>query len=74
MIIQCVIYNTSLWLAVVEDIEVTVDYVHITNSEEVTLELIHKKEVIITEVTKGYYKLNIIISHMAKELKMIQSL
>ena len=54
--IECVIL---LWPAVVEDIEVTLDYVHITNSEEVKLEFIHKEEVIHTEkVTKDYYKLN----------------
>ena len=55
--IECVIY-ISLWPAVVEDIEVTLGYVHITwdtNGEEVTLE----KEINIEKVTKDYYKLNI---------------
>ena len=46
-----------------EDIEVTLGYVHITwdtNGEEVTLEFIHKEKVIHTEkVKKEYYKLNI---------------
>ena len=48
--------------AVVEDIAVTLGYVHITwdtNGEEVKLELIHKeKEINIEKVTKDYYKLN----------------
>ena len=47
-----------------EDIEVTLGYVHITwdtNGEEVTLEFIHKeKEINIEKVTKDYYKLNIL--------------
>ena len=54
--IECVIY-ISLWSAVVEDIEVTLGYVHITwdtNGVEVTLE----KEINIKKVTKDYYKLN----------------
>ena len=45
-----------------EDIEVTLGYVHITwdtNGEEVTLEFINKeKEINIEKVTKDYYKLN----------------
>ena len=61
--IECVICNTSLWPAVVEDIEVTLGYVHITwdtNGEEVTLEFINKKEEVIhtEKVTKDYYKLD----------------
>ena len=66
--IEFVIYTTSLWPAVVEDIEVTLGYVHITwdtNGEEVTLEFIYKEKDINTEklihsekVTKDYYKLN----------------
>ena len=56
--IECVIYNISLWSAVVEDIESTLGYSHITwdtNGEEVT----HKeKEINIEKVTKDYYKLN----------------
>ena len=60
--IECVIY-ISLWPVVVEDIEVTLGYVHITwdtNGEEVTLEFIHRDQVIHTErVTKDYYKLDI---------------
>ena len=54
--IECVIY-ISLWPAVVEDIEVTLGYVHITwdTNGEVT----HKEKEISTEkVTKDYYKLN----------------
>ena len=51
------IYNISLWPAVVEDIKVTLGYVHITNSEEVTLEFIHKEEMT-EKVTKDYCKLN----------------
>ena len=52
--IECVICNISLWPAVVEDIAVTLGYVHITwdtNGEEVTLELIHKEKEINIEKT-----------------------
>ena len=45
-----------------EDIEVTLGYVHITwdtNGKEVTLEFIHKeKEIHSEKVTKDYYKLD----------------
>ena len=60
---KCVIYNT-LEPAVVEDIEVTLGYVHITwdtnvDVEEVTLQFIHKeKEIHSVKVTKDYYKLD----------------
>ena len=50
--IVCVINNISLWPAVVEDIEVTLGYVHTTwdtNGEEVTLEFINKEKEIDTE-------------------------
>lgn len=57
------ICTISLWPAVVEDIELSLGFVHITwntNGEEVTLEFIHKGEVIHSvKLMKNYYKLNI---------------
>ena len=64
ILMECFIHlhNISLWPAVVEDIEVTLGYVHITldtNGEEDTLEFIDKEKEIHTEkVTKDYYKLD----------------
>ena len=64
--IECVIYNISLWPTVVKDIEVTLGYVNITwdtKGEEITLEFIHKeKDIDIEKVTKDNYKLKLNMS------------
>ena len=65
LMIECVIH-ISLWSTIVEDIEETLGYVHITwdtNGEEVT----HKEKKLSTEkVTKDYYKLETQVEDIPK--------